>query len=196
MFARLALASGVRVRCWPSLSKSAAATVTKCKMWRTFSTSVSLPGDQTHAAAALDSLSSTVNTGDAPKTAILMMNMGGPSEVSETEPFLHKLFTDNDIIDLGGGWLQQQIGSRVSRRRAPKVAAQYEQIGGSPIRKWTEYQGRRMCDVLDELRPESAPHRAYTAFRYVSIGSRCGCAAMSLRSWCNVVCSLRLFDFP
>ena len=28
-------------------------------------------------------------------------------------------------------------------------------------------QGERMCKLLDETRPESAPHKAYTAFRYV-----------------------------
>lgn len=50
--------------------------------------------------------------------------------------------------------------------RTPKVEAQYEMIGGSPIRKWTEHQGEEMCRLLDELRPESAPHKAYTAFRY------------------------------
>ena len=53
-----------------------------------------------------------------------------------------------------------------SKGRTPKVEAQYEQIGGSPIRKWTEYQGNEMCRLLDETRPESAPHKAYIAFRY------------------------------
>ena len=43
---------------------------------------------------------------------------------------------------------------------------QYETIGGSPIRKWTEYQGKEMCKILDKACPESAPHKAYTAFRY------------------------------
>ena len=128
--------------------------------------SLSMVGDQQHAKAALESLPPAAG-GRPPKTAILMMNMGGPSEAAETEPFLHRLFTDNDIIELGGGRMQQVFGSLVSRRRSPKVAAQYELIGGSPIGKWTEYQGRRMCQILDELRPESAPHKAYTAFRYV-----------------------------
>jgi hypothetical protein len=37
-----------------------------------------------------------------PPTAVLMMNMGGPSEPEETQEFLKRLFTDNDIIELGG----------------------------------------------------------------------------------------------
>jgi len=100
------------------------------------------------------------------KTGILMLNMGGPSTPEETGPFLNKLFTDEDIIDLGGGRLQQVFGNFVSQRRTPRIQKQYEEIGGSPIRKWTNYQGGEMCKILDKVRPESAPHKAYTGFRY------------------------------
>jgi hypothetical protein len=41
-------------------------------------------------------------------------------------------------------------------------------IGGSPIRRWTEAQARGMCERLDKMRPESAPHKFYIAFRYGS----------------------------
>ena len=97
-----------------------------------------------------------------------MMNMGGPStpDVATAGAFLHRLFTDNDIIEMGGGWVQKNVGAFIAKRRAPKVAEQYEQIGGSPIRKWTEQQGEAMCRLLDETRPESAPHKPYIAFRY------------------------------
>jgi len=54
----------------------------------------------------------------------------------------------------------------VARRRTPRIRKQYEEIGGSPIRRWTEHQGEAMARLLDEARPESAPHRAYAAFRY------------------------------
>jgi ferrochelatase len=100
------------------------------------------------------------------KTGIVMMNMGGPATPDETGPFLKRLFLDQDIIDLGGGWKQKLFGELVSKRRTPKVQEQYELIGGSPIGRWTKYQGERMAALLDEQRPESAPHKAYTAFRY------------------------------
>mmetsp|Transcript_33916 Transcript_33916/g.88988 ORF Transcript_33916/g.88988 Transcript_33916/m.88988 type:complete len:411 (-) Transcript_33916:88-1320(-) len=99
-----------------------------------------------------------------PKTAVMMMNMGGPAEPDETGPFLQRLFTDGDIIPLGP--LQSILGNYIAKRRTPKVQAQYEEIGGSPIRKWTTQQGDEMCRLLDQMRPESAPHKAYTAFRY------------------------------
>lgn len=37
--------------------------------------------------------------------------------------------------------------------------------GGSPIYDWTSKQGKLMCDKLDKLCPESAPHKPYVAFR-------------------------------
>lgn len=100
------------------------------------------------------------------KTGIVMMNMGGPATPEETGPFLKRLFLDSDIIDLGGGWKQKLFGEIVSKRRTPKVQEQYKLIGGSPITHWTKFQGERMVELLDKQRPESAPHKAYTAFRY------------------------------
>jgi len=97
-----------------------------------------------------------------------MLNMGGPSTPDETGDFLHRLFTDNDIIELGGGLFQNTLGPFIAKRRTPKVAKQYEEIGGSPIRKWTEHQGQKMCELLDTMRPESAPHKHYIAFRYAN----------------------------
>ena len=34
------------------------------------------------------------------KTAILMLNMGGPKDLNHVEPFLRRLFLDRDIINL------------------------------------------------------------------------------------------------
>lgn len=43
---------------------------------------------------------SSLNLNQAPKTGILMLNMGGPSTLEEVEEFLTRLFTDKDIIPL------------------------------------------------------------------------------------------------
>jgi len=102
----------------------------------------------------------------APKTAVLMLNMGGPTEEKELQPFLQNLFQDADIIELGGGKFQQMLGKFISQRRSPKIAKQYEEIGYSPQKKWTYYQGEEMCKLLDKRLPESAPHKAYPCFRY------------------------------
>jgi len=94
------------------------------------------------------------------------MNMGGPAHPKDTGPFLRRLFTDSDIIDLGGGKTQEWFGNFVATRRTKRIEEQYEKIGGSPIRKWTEHQGAQLAELMDALRPQSAPHKTYVAFRY------------------------------
>ncbi|KNC71297.1 hypothetical protein SARC_16167 [Sphaeroforma arctica JP610] len=38
-----------------------------------------------------------------PKTAVLMMNLGGPATQDEVHDFLLRLFSDGDLIPLGTG---------------------------------------------------------------------------------------------
>ena len=90
--------------------------------------------------------------------------MGGPSTIPEVGPFLHRLFSDGEIITLGR--LQSTLGPFIARRRTPRIEKQYAAIGGSPIRRWTEAQGRMLVERMDRLSPATAPHRAYIAFRY------------------------------
>lgn len=99
-------------------------------------------------------------------TGIVFMNMGGPSTVPETRDFLYQLFSDNDLIPISRKY-QPMIAKFISKFRTPKIEKQYKEIGGgSPIRKWSEYQAKRVCEILDETCPETAPHKPYVAFRY------------------------------
>lgn len=100
-------------------------------------------------------------------TAVVFMNMGGPSTTAEVGDFLSRLFADADLIPLGR--LQSYLGPLISARRTPKIQKQYAAIGGgSPIRKWSEYQAEEMCKILDKISPETAPHKPYVAFRYAN----------------------------
>jgi len=84
--------------------------------------------------------------------------MGGPNNLEEVGPFLKNLFSDGEIITLGP--LQDILGPLISSRRTPAITEQYRSIGGrSPIRTWTEEQGRGMVKRLDEISPETAPHK-------------------------------------
>ncbi|KEY70916.1 hypothetical protein S7711_00758 [Stachybotrys chartarum IBT 7711] len=106
-------------------------------------------------------------TGSKGPTAMVFMNMGGPSTTDEVGDFLSRLFSDGDLIPLGR--LQNYIGPILSARRTPKIQKQYSEIGGgSPIRKWSEYQNAEMCKILDKISPQTAPHKPYTAFRYAN----------------------------
>jgi len=71
---------------------------------------------------------------------------------------------DGDLIPLP---FQRVLAPIIARRRTPQIEKQYEDIGGgSPILHYTRLQGDAMAGLLDELHPETAPHKAYVAFRY------------------------------
>lgn len=71
---------------------------------------------------------------------------------------------DGDLIPLP---FQRFLAPVIARRRTPKIEQQYADIGGgSPILRYTRLQGEGMARLLDELHPETAPHKAYVAFRY------------------------------
>src|SRR6266567_2045037 len=95
------------------------------------------------------------------KTAVLLLQMGGPDSLDAVEPFLLNLFSDREIIRIGPAFLQPLIARFIARRRAPKVEKYYERIGGkSPIRKLTEAQARAL---EERLGPE---FRCFVAMRY------------------------------
>ena len=108
----------------------------------------------------------TFDTAQSAGTGIVMLNLGGPQTLADVEPFLQRLFADRELLRLP--W-QSVLGEFIAKRRAPRVTKLYAAIGGgSPIRRWTETQGRGMCERLDVLSPETAPHRFYISFRYVA----------------------------
>ncbi|KAK9475739.1 hypothetical protein V1514DRAFT_339199 [Lipomyces japonicus] len=115
-------------------------------------------------------LTTTVNTSSSTTkgpTGVVLLNMGGPSKTAETYDFLYRLFADGDLIPLGR--FQHHLAKFIAWRRTPKISHHYEEIGGgSPIRKWSEYQAKEMCKILDETNPDTAPHKPYVAFRYAN----------------------------
>lgn len=95
------------------------------------------------------------------KTAVLLLQMGGPDSLDAIEPFLFNLFSDRDIIRIGPAFLQPLIARFISRRRSRKVAEYYKQIGGkSPIREITEQQASELEKVLGD------GYRCFVAMRY------------------------------
>ncbi|XP_076244794.1 ferrochelatase, mitochondrial isoform X1 [Calliopsis andreniformis] len=101
-----------------------------------------------------------------PKTGILMLNMGGPTNTEQVHEYLLRIMTDRDMIQLP---VQSQLGPWIAKRRTPEVQKKYAEIGGgSPILKWTNRQGELLCKQLDTVSPETAPHKYYVAFRYAN----------------------------
>jgi len=96
------------------------------------------------------------------KTAVVILNLGGPDSISAIEPFLFNLFSDPDIFKIPIG--QKLFAKIISSRRAPKVAEEYKLIGGkSPINEWTEIQ-RKMLE--NKLKDFDSNISVITAMRY------------------------------
>jgi protoporphyrin/coproporphyrin ferrochelatase len=82
------------------------------------------------------------------RSAIVLMQLGGPDTLGAVEPFLYNLFCDPDIIDLPLAFLfRKPLARFISSRRAPKVQEYYKNIGGgSPILRLT----RRQAAALEQ----------------------------------------------
>ena len=95
------------------------------------------------------------------KTAVLLLQMGGPDSLGAIEPFLFNLFSDRDIIRIGPAFLQPLIARFIARRRSRKVAEYYKLIGGkSPIREITGQQASELEKALGD------GYRCFVAMRY------------------------------
>lgn len=95
------------------------------------------------------------------RTAVVLMNLGGPDSLEAVEPFLSNLFSDRDIFKLP---FQDFMAKFIARKRAPKVIKEYELIGGkSPIGYWTELQRSRLEESLRKTDPDTD---VFTAMRY------------------------------
>ncbi len=98
------------------------------------------------------------------RVGVLLLNLGGPEQLSDVRPFLYNLFSDPEIIRLPFRWLQKPLAWLISTSRARKSQENYRQIGGgSPLRKITEEQGNALQTVL---RDKGMDATVYIGMRY------------------------------
>ncbi len=96
------------------------------------------------------------------RAGVLLVQLGGPEKREELRPFLYELFADPEIIGLPSP-LRQIVAFLIATLRAPKSALTYEQIGWSPIRRWS----RTQAELLEKaLRAEGTP-------AFVRVGMTC-----------------------
>ena len=84
------------------------------------------------------------------KTAVVLLNLGGPNNQAAVEPFLFNLFKDPAILGVPQPfrWLLAKL---ISSRRASKAQEIYAQMGGkSPILENTDAQATALEAVLGE----------------------------------------------
>lgn len=91
-----------------------------------------------------------------PPHEVILLNFGGPTRAEEVEPFLYRLFLDPFIIRTKmPDFFRRFLARRIAKKRAPKVIAEYQKIGFSPINRLTEAQGRHLEAELRKIRPDS-----------------------------------------
>jgi ferrochelatase len=116
------------------------------------------------------------------KTAVLLLQMGGPDSLTAIEPFLYNLFSDRDIIRIGPAFLQPVIARFIARRRSKKVMEYYKKIGGkSPIRELTEQQASELQKALGD------GYRCFVAMRYSHPDTAEALAAIAREGITNVI---------
>lgn len=83
------------------------------------------------------------------KTAVFLMNLGGPRNLEEVEPYLRDLFNDPLIISAPFGPFRPFMAWLISHFRAKSSGEKYALIGGrSPLVEGTEAQARALREVL------------------------------------------------
>lgn len=99
------------------------------------------------------------------KTAVVLLNMGGPDSLEAVEPFLCNLFSDPEILRFPlAGLIRKPLARFIASRRAPGVVEKYRAIGGkSPLREITERQGQAL---RAELGGEEGGWSVHVAMRY------------------------------
>jgi protoporphyrin/coproporphyrin ferrochelatase len=82
-------------------------------------------------------------------TAVFLMNLGGPRNLEEVEPYLYELFSDPLVVSAPFGPFRPLFAKLVSKTRAPSSAEKYALIGGkSPLVEGTEAQARALAAAL------------------------------------------------
>ena len=82
------------------------------------------------------------------RTAVLLLNMGGPDSLDAVQAFLRNLFSDPAIINLPSP-LRRPLAAFMAARRARQVRPRYALIGGkSPIGPITFGQAKAVAQAL------------------------------------------------
>lgn len=98
------------------------------------------------------------------RVGVLLLNLGGPEQLSDVRPFLYNLFSDPEIIRIPFPWLQKPLAWFISTSRSQKSQENYRQIGGgSPLRRITEEQANAL---QTNLRGKGLDASVYIGMRY------------------------------
>ena len=104
-------------------------------------------------------------SGNRPRIAIVLFNLGGPDGPADVRPFLENLFSDPAII-AAPGLVRRPLAALIARLRARSAIANYAIMGGgSPLLGHTRAQAAALEARLTARMPE-AEVRTFIAMRY------------------------------
>ena len=93
------------------------------------------------------------------RTAVFLMNLGGPRSLAEVRPFLFDLFADKKILQVPA-LVRYPLAALIATLRAPSSRSKYALIGNrSPLVQETEAQARALDMKLGE------PFKCFLAMR-------------------------------
>ena len=82
------------------------------------------------------------------KKALILLNMGGPNNLSEVEVFLKNMFNDPFILSVKSDFWRSVLAALIVKSRTAAARSNYEKLGGrSPICSITE----ALCERVNEL---------------------------------------------
>ena len=82
------------------------------------------------------------------KKALILLNMGGPNNLSEVEVFLKNMFNDPFILGVKSDFWRSVLAALIVKSRTASARSNYEKLGGrSPICSITE----ALCERVNEL---------------------------------------------
>ena len=87
----------------------------------------------------------------SPKEAIILLNMGGPNNLSEVEMFLKNMFNDPNILTMKSGAMRKFVATMITFFRTESSQEIYRQLGGkSPIVGHT----KNLVEALSKALPD------------------------------------------
>lgn len=82
------------------------------------------------------------------KRAVILLNMGGPTNIAGVESFLQSIFSDPLILRIKSRFIRKMVGSIIIAKRLESVKQNYQKIGGcSPLPTYTF----ALCKQLEKL---------------------------------------------
>lgn len=96
------------------------------------------------------------------KTAVVLLNLGGPDDLTAVRPFLYNLFSDPAILRVPA-FLRKTLAWVIAWRRTPKARGIYARMGGkSPLLEQTQAQ----AEALEAALKEKGEYKVFTCMRY------------------------------